>query len=242
MNWKPAIQAVGAFTKSARDGASHALKAGLHLLRLRSEFGVKRGGDRRSKPLDAALIGPTWAEIVEAKTGMSDDQVARWVRAARGYLATGQFQEDWWTLPAKQQAAILKGVKAYTAGKSVKELAAEWDRLTAAAPVLQGGDTSSNRTLTTEEQARHEGLAARSWWQTRARETLDGLDARTWAHLQPAEIAAVATALEQAGRALRKHVPPGVEPAKDFLAPAPIKPAKGRVVDSQPQLPPPAAK
>ncbi len=134
MNWTPAQKALDAFTKSARDGAAHAVRCGLELLRLRAEVGISRGGDRRSNPHAAGLI-PNWADLVARELGISDDTAQRWMRAARGYLlgVCGRKDERWWLENKAVQKALFAQLAQLAAKATLRDLASEWNRLMCAA-------------------------------------------------------------------------------------------------------------
>lgn len=131
MNWKPAKAAVAAFTKSARECAAHAITAGLHLLKLRAEHAIGAEGGRPKKLPHRAGVFVGWEETVEQQLDISDDTAQRWMRAAREYVRQAKlFGADiqWWNADKDAQRRLFAGIAKLVAGKSIKELAADWQR------------------------------------------------------------------------------------------------------------------
>ncbi len=144
MNWSPAKKALDAFTESARNGAVHAVRCGLELVRLRHELGVLPGR-RTDLTSPHAAERLNWADMVSRELGISDDTAQRWMRAARGYLlgVCGRKDDRWWLEGKAGQKSLFAQLELLASKATLRDLATEWTRLMLAAstpdPIGNGG-------------------------------------------------------------------------------------------------------
>ena len=79
-HWSQAAHWVNAIKLFEVSRLAAQVLAGFELIQLHEHYAVKRGGDRRSKPHDAAL---NWETIVKERLGVSPDTAWRWMEMAK---------------------------------------------------------------------------------------------------------------------------------------------------------------
>lgn len=158
--WAKARRFVEAATLFQRASLAAQIMAGLELLALHKIWGVQRGGDRRSKPHDVALIQP-WSVAVKKQLGISDQTAGRWMemaRAARPRLSKGDLdlgallEKHPGALTPAEQELLKKAVHKISDGRTQMEFLLECGVTKAA----QGSGSGKQKATTTETTATNE--------------------------------------------------------------------------------------
>lgn len=193
--WAKARRFVEAAQLFQRASLAAQIMAGFELTALHKEWGVQRGGDRRSKPHDAALL-PTWAEAVKEHLGISPDTAARWMEMARvakprlskGDLDLGRILEkNPGALTPAEQELLKKAVHQISDGRTQMEFMLECcgeRKPSAPKPASPKPDSAPGkpRPVTTEDLAALDADVV--WWAEQLPELHTHLSIRaTWTKL-----------------------------------------------------------
>lgn len=108
--------------------ASHeSILLGHELNRLKLELKITRGGDRKSNPQSAGLIG--WEDLLEQQTGLSADTCNRCMQlatAAKKHIpvltSSDVLKQPFNALPEARQAEVVKALEKAADGRSMTQL------------------------------------------------------------------------------------------------------------------------
>jgi hypothetical protein len=122
-----ARQHVENIREAGRRASHESILLGHELNRLKLELKVGRGGDRKSNPQSAGLIG--WEELLEQQTGLSADTCNRCMQLAQGakkhipILTAGDvLKTPFNALPEARQAEVSKALEKAADGRSMTQM------------------------------------------------------------------------------------------------------------------------
>jgi hypothetical protein len=157
-DWSVKFAPVREYEQQARmhvvASAACMILSGVELLRLKDEFDISHGGDRRS---DQAFTRESlkWVDLVKSQAGLSE--ASAWRRTEMALSAGEQVKEirAWMEsgkalvqLPVALQERIAKSVQAVTDGKSAHALMIEWGiAKESQPPALAGGLVATTEQL-----------------------------------------------------------------------------------------------